>query len=260
MLVALGEGSPSDLLRGDLVGHHGGVLESDVARLAAVCVSVVGLGLVAGTSPTFYALVLRVLSRGREGRDDQGRRPLGLLLVGYASGTTLLAVALQVVDPRTIETVLRGRVERAAIDRGVDVAAGVILLLVGVYALRRSTRTQERRPKVATAPRPGRLFVVGVLDAAVSISSLAPVYVAARTVRGASEDDLVRLGVFGVFLAAVLGPYLLLVWAWDRFPVVATRLQDHYARLSRLDPFRLAGVMLVVTGAAFLVLAVRASG
>lgn len=231
------------------------MLESDVARLAAVCVSLIGLGLVAGTSPTFYALVLRVLSR-----EDQGRRPLGLLLAGYAVGTTLLALVLQVVDPRTIETVLRGRVERATIDRGVDVAAGVILLLLGIYALRRSTRVRERRPKVAAVPRPGRLFVVGLLDAAVSISSLAPVYVAARTVRGASEDDLVRLVVFAVFLAAVLGPYLALAWAWGRFPAVATRLQDLFGRLSTLDPYRLAGVMLVVAGLAFLALAARASG
>lgn len=231
------------------------MIESDAARLAAVCVSLLGLGLVAGTSPTFYALVLRLL-----GREDRGRRSLTFLLAGYAVGTTLLALALQVVDPRTIETVLRGRVERAAIDRGVDVAAGVILLLVGVYALRRSTRGRVRSPKVATVPRPGRLFVVGLLDAAVSISSLAPVYVAARTVRGASEDDLVRLAVFGVFLAAVLGPYLLLAWAWGRFPAVASILQRLFARLSALDPYRLAGVVLVVAGVAFLVLGVRASG
>ena len=69
-----------------LHGQHEAMIESDVARLAAVCVSVVGLGLVAGTSPTFYALVLRVLSHEGGGREDQGRRPLALLLAGYATG------------------------------------------------------------------------------------------------------------------------------------------------------------------------------
>lgn len=223
------------------------MLESEAVRLAAVLTSLVGLGLVTGTSPTMYAMVLRLL-----GRDATTPTPLIALVGGFAAGTMLLVLLLQVVDPRSIEFALEGDVEREVVRRGVDLVAGSALLLGGLVVLVRSRRQAARPARPAVPERPRRLVLTGLLDGLFSLSSIAPVYVMARTVRSVSADDVVRLVGLVVFMLALVAPYLLLGWAWRRAPRLTGRLNRLGDRVGATDVRPLAGAALVVVGASFL--------
>lgn len=77
------------------------MFESEVARFAGAAVSLAGLGVVAGISPTFVAETLRVLTGLA-----RAYRAISFMLSDLTIGTTIILLLFRVVDPRTFEAVL----------------------------------------------------------------------------------------------------------------------------------------------------------
>ena len=75
-------------------------------------VSVIGLGLVMGFSPTIYALVLRILTQS-----TRPGRPVHFLTLGMVLGTTLLLLVFRAVDPQTLTALLEDRTKELLVRR-----------------------------------------------------------------------------------------------------------------------------------------------
>lgn len=230
---------------------------TEVVRLAGACLSLLGLGLVMGTSPTTYALVLRLLTAAP--------RPVAAvrwLLLGIVLGTTLLLLVFRVVDPATITAPLEDRTEKLLVTKGVDLVAGVVLLIGAVIEAQRSRRTRRpsEPPQDAHRRPPARLVATGVANAVIGVSGMATMYVTGRLIASTSHDLLVELGLFAVFLVAVVGPYLLLSWAWERFPAFARAMTRLLDRVTAIDPrpFLVAG--LTAAALVFLALGIWSHG
>lgn len=206
-------------------------MEAELLRYAGGAVSLIGLGLVMGFSPTLIAVALRVLTHAK--RPD---RLIAGMLVGLAIGSTALLLVLQFVDPRTLEAALRDDVEGVLVRRSIDLAFGGLFVLAAVIMGTRLHRPRRVRPPRATGTeQPWQMILVGASNAVIGVSGLATMYLTARLIRGISEDDAIRLIAYALFLLATVSPYVLLAWAWQRLPQLARRITAVFHRLAAMD-------------------------
>lgn len=230
---------------------------SDALRLGGACLSLLGLGLAMGTSPSTYAIVLRLL--------ESARRPAAsvrLLLLGVALGAVALLLVFRVVDPATITAPIEDRAVALLVRRGVDLLAGLVLLVAAAVELRRSRgpRRPPQPPADAHRRSPRRLVALGFADSVIGVSGMATMYVTGRVIASTSRDPLVDAGLLAVFLAAVVGPYLLLSWAWERFPGFARAMTRLLDRLAAIDLRPVLVLALAIAGIVFLALGVWGHG
>ena len=218
-------------------------------------VSVLGLGLVMGFSPTLYAIVLHLLARGR-----RAARAVHWLTLGVALGTTLLLVVFRTVDPQTLTAPIEDRAKELLVRRGVDLIAGVVLLLLAaVECLRWRTRPRPvpRPPKPQDVNSPRRMVSLGMLNTVVGVSGPATMYVAGRLITGLSHHFAVEAVFYLVFLAAVVGPYWLIAWAWGRIPALSRTVERTTRRVAAQDPRPVLVLGLAAAAVVFLVLGAR---
>ncbi len=223
------------------------------AVLAGV-VSVVGLGLVMGFSPTIYALVLRILTRR-----PHPSRPVHRLTLGMVLGTTLLLIVFRSVDPQTITALVEDRTKELLVRRGVDLTAGILLLvLAGVefHRWRTRARPQRRRPRRSETDSARHMTTLGFVNTVVGVSGPATMYIAGRLITGLSHHLAVQAAYYALFLAAVVGPYWLLTWVWERVPSLAGHVERLTRWVAAQDPRPVLAWGLTAAGVMFLVLGV----
>lgn len=229
----------------------------EALRLLSAVVSLLGLGLVMGTSPSTYALVLRLLTRAA--------RPavaVRWLMLGIGLGTTVLLLVFRVIDPATITAAITDRAEKLLVMKGVDLAAGLVFALLALTQARR-LRHPRPAPAAPTGPlveQPRHLVMLGAANAIIGVSGMATMYVTGRVIASTSHDLLLEALLFALFLVAVVGPYLLLAWAWGRFKPFAQRITGIYDRLTRIDPRPLLVAGLALASLAFFALGIWGHG
>lgn len=222
--------------------------------LAGVAASLVGFGLLYAFSPSTYALVLHILTTSQ-----RALRTIAWLCLGMALAALGCLLLFRVVDPETLTALAKTRAEEVLVRRGVDLAAGAVLLLAGIIAAMRA-----RGPRPAPKPRravrrgepAGHMILLGAAEALTSVSGMATMYVAGRVIASASRDLLVQALLVAVLLAAVMAQHLLVAWLWGRFPALARRVTALYDRLVAIDRRPLLAAGLLVAGAVFLVLGI----
>ncbi|SIM20289.1 Protein of uncharacterised function (DUF2910) [Mycobacteroides abscessus subsp. abscessus] len=201
--------------------------------MVAAGASLVGLGLVMGFSPSMYAVVLHLLTT-----ENRPARLIRWLTLGIVLGATILMFAFRAVDPDVLARLLEDRTRELLVRRGVDLAAGLVFLLLAAWQWHRSRRPlKPHRPPSPGDARPSRMVLIGLANTFIGFSGPATMYVAGRAIRGAGHHHLwVEVLLYLVFLLGVVGPYLLAAWAWGAFP-------------------RAARAVLAAAGVVFLVLA-----
>ena len=226
-----------------------------VSVLAGALVSVVGLGLVMGFSPTIYALVLRILTH-----HSHPARSVHFLTLGMALGTTLLLLVFRTVDPQTLTALIEDRTKELLVRRGVDLTAGVLLaVLAGVEVFRWRTRPRRIRttPERQEVDSSRRMATLGFLNTVVGVSGPATMYIAGRLITGLSHHLAVQVVLFAVFLVAVVGPYWVITWAWEKVPGLSRTVERATGWVASQDPRPLLALGLAVAAVVFLVLGGR---
>lgn len=228
----------------------------DLLRWCVAAISLIGLGLSMGFSPTLYGVSIHLLTR-----EPQPTIAIRWMVGGLVAGSTVLLLLFQFVDPEYLEDLLRHSVDHLLLKRGIDLVAGVLLIIVAaVLALRiREDRIGPRdrtvKEGVAGGTKPGRhrrIFLIGLPNTVIGVSGFATMYLTARVVSAASEHLLIRLAFYALFVAALAAPYLVVAQLWMRFPRFADRVTSGYQRIARRD-FRIpAAVAMSVIGLAFI--------
>lgn len=229
-------------------GYAFRVLDGDLIRLAGATLSLLGLGVVMGISPTLIAVTLRVLTE-----IPRPNRPIGFMLVGLTAGSTALLLVLQIVDPRNFEALLKHGVEGVLVRRSVDLTAGALFLIASVFMwIRARTPHRPKAPKRPPTGSPWEMVLIGAPNAVVSVSGVATMYLTARLIRGASDNDILRVAGYAIFVLALVSPYVLLAWVWERFPRVSGRLSAFFGRLAAADLRPAEAALTSLVGVIFL--------
>lgn len=230
--------------------------DGDLVRLIGAAVSLLGLGAVMGFSPTLIAVSLRVLAGA-----NRPHRAIGCMLVGLVVGSTALLLLLQVVDPRSFEALLTHDVESVLVRRSVDLTAGALFIAAAlILGMRARAPRRIRPPKRATSGNPWEMIAIGASNAVIGVSGVATMYLTARILRGASEDDALRVLGYAIFVAALIAPYVVLAWAWKRFPRASERITGFFSRIAAMDLRRAGAGVTLLVGLIFLGLGIWGDG
>lgn len=226
----------------------------DMMTWFAALPTLVGLGLALGMNPVLYGAVADTLARGRRVESR-----LTWLLAGLMSGATVLVLVLHGLNPANLVSRVQHRADAVLEDRVVDLVVGVLLMLVAIAMAVRvrvapangAGTDPNVMPESSTVEnsRPTALFMLGATSAIVGFTTLPIAYMAGRTVDGVGPELLPRLFAYAVFLAALVGPFVLLAWIWSRFPVAAKRVTAMYDRALAWDSRLVAVWVLAVIGA-----------
>ena len=169
-------------------GSLASMLVSDLVRLVGAAISLIGLGLVMGISPTTIAVSFRVLTDV-----PRAKRAMGFMLLGLILGATVILLALQVIDPHTLETLVSRDIEKVLVRHSVDLAAGALFLTAGIImAVRLRRPPKPKRPHRKPTGKAGAMVLIGISNTVISFSDFATMYIVARIVRAVSEDIAVR--------------------------------------------------------------------
>jgi cytochrome c biogenesis protein CcdA len=205
----------------------------DVARWIAALTTLVGFGLMMGFNPALYGATADMLAR-----NTRVAARMTWMLLGLAAGATTLYLVLQSFDPTGLVTTVEQRADAAVLSRRVDVIAGAVFLVgaaaVAWWRLRVPERSTREKPAKAAA-RSWNYFLLGLGSSVIGFTTLPIMYMTGRVAAGVTDDPLLRLLAYGVFLVALAGPFVALAGAWSRFPVAAARLTRYYTHAIGLD-------------------------
>lgn len=222
----------------------------DLLRWGAAAVSLLGLGLTMGFSPTLYGMELHLLVH-----DRQAVSGIHWMVGGLFAGSTILFLLFQAVDPENLERLLRYRADSLLLRRWVDVVAGS-LLIIAAAVLARRIKTDRLRPSPhrthRTPAKPWHGFLIGMSNTVLGVSGVATMYVTGRVVAAAAAALPVRALFYAIFVVTLVGPYLLVAHLWRDFPRLAARVSHGYERIAHRDIRKPVAAALALVGLAFI--------
>jgi zinc transporter ZupT len=205
-----------------------------VAGWVAALVTLVGFGLALGLNPALYGATADMLARG-----SHVAARMIFLLAGLVVGATVLYVLLQSFDPASFVSIVERDAGAAVLRRGVDFVAGGVFLAAAIGVAWWKLRVPERP---APKPRPDKsasrswsYFPLGLSCSIIGFTTLPIMYMTGRVTAEVSSEWLPRLLAYGVFLVALVAPFVLLAGAWSLFPAAGERVTRIYTRLIHLD-------------------------
>lgn len=209
--------------------------------------ALLGFGLAMGFNPALYGAAADILAR-----NAQVLPRMSCLVGGLAAGATVLFLLLQGFDPASLVATVRGDVDAALVRRSVDLIAGGVFLAAALPVVWWRIRVPTRPARPARAPRENARLVsyvtLGLSCAFIGFTTWPIMYLTGRVVAGLSPDPMLRLLAYGVFLVALIGPFLALTWVWSRFPQLSTRITRSYTAVVHRDYRWAFAVLLVLTG------------
>ncbi|WP_316671093.1 hypothetical protein [uncultured Propionibacterium sp.] len=217
----------------------------------AAAVSMIGLGLFMGFSPTTYALVVHLLTGSRRpGRD------IAWICVGLVAAATIMLVVFHFVDPERLTALLRLRASALLVRRGTDLVAGLLTLIAGLAQLVdwHLHAPRGRRPRAHRGERAPSMIGLGLADG-IGLSEPATMYVTGRIIASTADGIAVGALLYLVFLVALVGPYLGAAAVWARVPRLADAMRRLFEHVSELDHRPAVGAVLIGVGIVFVLLA-----
>lgn len=219
----------------------------DVAAWLAALPTLAGFGLMLGLNPLLYGATADALAR-----NSRVAARVGAMVLGLVTGATVLYVLLQSFDPTAFVDVVEQDAGDVARSRRVDVVAGMIFLAaatgIALWKIR-SPATPARRPRSdVSGTGSWRYFALGVSCSVIGFTTLPIMYMTGRVTAGISPEIVPRLLAYGVFLVALVAPFVILAGAWTRFPVAAQRVTRSYARIAAMDHRWIYVAVLALTG------------
>ncbi|KTR37503.1 hypothetical protein [Rothia kristinae] len=227
-------------------------MASQTAQVIGSGVGMAVLGASMGFSPTLYAVVLHQLNRS-----PRAATMIRCLALGLGTGTLLLLLLFQVFDPSQLAREVGGAVRRLLTQRNLDLAVGVLFLLAASWEAARSAapRPPARTGATAQAMTPLGIYLFGALSAGLSTNRILLTYATSRLITRTTEAWPLQLVLVGLLLGALMGPYLLSSWVWNRFPRASGWVRAGFDWLMHWDARVILAVVLLVLGLAFLLLA-----
>lgn len=219
----------------------------DAARWMAGLSSLIGFGLAMGLNPALYGATADMLAR-----DVRTAPRLLSMLAGLATGATVLYLALRAFDPTSLVDTIERDLDQALLDRVVDVVAGAVFALLGIVVLVWRLLQPDRPPREQKPPAAkGRLanyFALGVSSSIVGFTTFPLMYLTGRVTTSLADDLLGRALAYGVFLIALVAPFIAIAWLWTKLPRLSHRVTDLYSAAMHKD-YRIAiAVLLLAAG------------
>ena len=226
-----------------------------VTTLAALS----GFGLSLGLNPALYGATADMLARGLP-----VRARLAFMISGLWVGATALFLVLQTFNPTSLVSTIKHRAQDELFNRTVDLTAGIVFLVLagGISVWTAYARTPPARPPkpVKQNARPMGYFFIGLSSAVIGFTTLPIMYLVGRMTTTLTPQLVPRIIAYSIFLVALSSPFIVIAWAWSRFPTHTERISSLYTRTLQRDYRWPAAAVCALAGIVFLVFAVFGHG
>ena len=208
------------------------------------------LGLIAGFSPTLYAAQV-----GSGAHRNTGRRAMFGLMAGVLSAAIFLSILFQFFQLSTLVFFVSSTLHAVLVNAGFNLLVGGALIASGVWYLRHI----HIRVKQLPSPRKGSgttwtLAGFGFIRTCTSVSTITAVFAANSIIAEAGGDLLTKGLLLALFLAASLGPFLIIYSIVERHPEKITPIfaraeqfvkRIHYQRIASYLAITLGLVLII---------------
>jgi cytochrome c-type biogenesis protein len=167
-----------------------------------------------------------------------------LFVAGFSTVFTLLGATASVF----------GQILRANLEI-LSILAGVAIILMGVHFLglfRLHVLYREKRVQVAQPPGPLGAYVMGLAFAFGWTPCIGPILATILAVAGSEETVWLGGALLAVYSFGLGVPFLVAALAMEPFLSFITRFKRHFGKVEKI-----VGVLLVLTGVAFLTGAIQ---
>ncbi|KAB1641619.1 hypothetical protein [Gulosibacter chungangensis] len=230
----------------------------EVLKWLSAIPMLLGIGLSLGSNPAIYGALIDMLAR-----TTRALPRLLWLMAGLVTGVTILFVVFLFFNPTDLVTLLRGKVDHVLLNRSVDIAGGILCLVLAaalwIWRLRvpvRPTRPTKKTSQEPANPRMLGYYSIGLSGGIVGFTTLPLMYLTGRVITGLTADWALRVVAYAIFLVALTGPFFLIAWLWRQFPKLSVKISAVYQRVVSWDYRIVAAIILALGGLAFFGLAI----
>ena len=220
-----------------------------ITSLIAVAI----LGLVAGFSPTLYIAQVTVAAK------PSRTVPYTIgLMAGVLGAIILLMLLFQVFQLDTLITFIDSTVSALLLSVTFNVLVGSALIIGGFWYIQSRDASAKTNTAATSAAKSkggiGALVSLGFIRTLTSISGLTATFIAGGIIGSSNPVPLERLITTGVFLAATIVPFAVIIILLRRNPKQLTALTSRLrGSLKRFNYRLVAGVASVVLGSCIIV-------
>ncbi len=222
------------------------------AGLLGAVLSLLGFGLALGLNPALYAATVDMLARTK----NPGQR-LTLMIAGLFVGATALYFILQGLNPDHLVKVVEGDLDKAVMDRVVDAVAGGAFIGAGLVLAMWRVHEPQLKQKEPKKPKEDAgiwsYFVLGLGASVIGFTTLPIMYLVGRVVAAATHVFVLKVVLYALFLVALAAPFVLLAFAWSRFPKFTGAFTRYYTKLLKFDYRIVAAVLSFLVGVVLIV-------
>ncbi|MDO4917253.1 MAG: hypothetical protein Q3974_06500 [Rothia sp. (in: high G+C Gram-positive bacteria)] len=220
-------------------------------KILTVTPALIGLGLMMGFSPSLYSITFLALIK-----DPKQLHIARWLALGIFAGATLLILLFRIINPQNLITLVHGETHKLILTSSIDACAGILLLIVAIVLWMRRNHPHKAHRVAGSQLHRGKAILEGFFNSAVSISSVATMYVVGRTISSVSENLFQWILTYAIFSVVLLAPYLGIEAGWNKYPELRHKV---ITGLNWLKTAHLSGMyafILAIAGTVFLFLAV----
>lgn len=230
-------------------------IDFNLAHLAGAIPYMLVLGIIMSFSPSTYGITIHTLVK-----DKDAFFAVRWIAIGVAAASTLLIIIFTPLNPTELIETFKGSVSKILLQQWVDRIAGILLVVSSwfIWRSRHTKRAPKKQPKDMVRELSARkAFLLGFANTLAGTSGIATMYVTGRVLEGVSDSYLIKIPVYCVFLLGLLGPYIAVLYYWNRSPRVADDLTRGFDKIAGLNFRPLLAIAIFISGLVFLWLGFR---
>lgn len=221
------------------------IIVSSVWGFVAAVFSLITLGLIAGFSPVLYAT-----QAGLVGKPKTAARLMFYLIIGVVVGTILLGLFFQLFNISTLTSILNSAIQAVLINAFFQLIIGATFMVVGAQLLKKLREPSKPAAKTNKTPNSKwALLSFAAVKTILSASGAAAIFLANGVIQDAGQAVVGELILAGIFLAAVIAPFVTIYFIWRRSPEHFASIADSFkSGAERLHYQKVLGILFIVLG------------
>lgn len=217
--------------------------------LIGAIIAMIILGVIAGFSPTLYVTQVGISTTSK-----RARSLMIALMAGVLLGIVVLSILFQFFQPSVLHAIIDNAINALFVSIAFNILIGIVFILAGFWYIHKKPNRIEETKKPTIKSGYWALISLGFFRTFLSISGATATFLASGILSDQQTGIVNRFILSGVFLAAAVAPFLLILITMRRFPSKISTLLDWFKlNLHRFNYKLIIGVAAILVGSGIVI-------